>query len=102
MLDMSSPDKEDERYEHHLEQRSLRNQKATSQPNKLRPWLDTKHKDWMEKHYGYLIGIDFEYNQPNEPHMGLMAVSICEVDQDPKAVWLYNDHKRKQLSASGF
>jgi len=28
MLDMSSTDKEDERYEHHLEQRSLRNQKA--------------------------------------------------------------------------
>ena len=42
-----------------------------------------------------LIGIDFEYNQPNEPHMGLMAVSICEVDQDPKAVWLYNDQQKK-------
>jgi hypothetical protein len=41
------------------------------------------------------MSLDFEYNEANEPHMGLMAAS-WSFDKGPsKSVWLYRDDKAK-------
>jgi len=45
-----------------------------------------------------LLAIDFEYNRPQDPDMGLMAVSTRRTgDSEPRSRWLYNDPDRKRL-----
>lgn len=43
-----------------------------------------------------LCAIDFEYNRPANPDMGLMAVSICVEGDKPFSTWLYNDEAAKK------
>ena len=42
------------------------------------------------------LALDFEYNQSNEPHMGLVSCDICTENNRHESIWLYNDNLGKQ------
>ena len=42
-----------------------------------------------------LLACDFEYNQPNERHMGLVSMDICTESGRSESVWLYNSDEGK-------
>ena len=44
-----------------------------------------------------ILAIDFEYNRPQDPDMGLMAVSIQVGDDEPYSIWLYNSTAEKNI-----
>lgn len=46
-----------------------------------------------------IFSVDFEYNDPVEGHMGLMAVAYQINNETPKSVWLYNCEESKSQFA---
>ena len=46
-----------------------------------------------------LLSIDFEYNQSNEAHMGLVSVDFCSEDGRHKSIWLKDEQGKAQAVA---